>query len=333
MKPDDTEARQQEAQKLGLFALLRRIERRSPDKPRVGRSLRLRDEVAILGQDPFLTFPVSDIADHERLDGGRRRIRTNLMGYFGPQGALPLNTTEEVLRWAQIGNDRTFVAFADVFTTRFIQLFFRAWSDARAIGQFDRPDDDRFRARVAAFAGLTTPAFLDRDHLSDVSRTHLVGLHMGRVRSPIRLQQLAALHLDADIDVEEHVPTWIAFEPEDQSRMGLGGMTLGRDCKLGSRMRSVNDRIRIVVNTSTLEEYRGYLPGGSRHVVLRDLVRWYLGHWQEVTVALTLPADAIPPARLGESADLGWMAALSPHEPGPDGTAPVRVAEFDLEAA
>ncbi|WP_308917910.1 type VI secretion system baseplate subunit TssG [Jannaschia sp. LMIT008] len=310
----------------GLFALLRRVERNAPDAPRIGRNDRLADEIVRIGQDPYLAFPASDVADHRR-EGGRAVIRTPVLGHFGPQGPLPLNTTEEVLRWRDVAGDPSFVALADLLGTRFVQLFFRAWSDSRAIGQFDRPDEDRFAAHVGALAGVSTPAFRNRDGIPDVARTRLVGLHATRVKSGVRLRQLIELYLSADVAVQEHVPSWIAFDASDHSRMGRRGATLGRDARLGTKMRSVNDRIRIRVAARDLDEYRAYLPGGVRAGQLLDLVRWYLGEWTEVEVALSLPADAIPPATLGRTAQLGWMAAMAPG----GGTGRVDIATYDLD--
>ncbi|MEL6586156.1 MAG: type VI secretion system baseplate subunit TssG [Pseudomonadota bacterium] len=253
-RPDPATERQEAATQLGLFAVLRRQERRHPDRPAIGKNAKLADELAVLGQDPHLDFPVSDISDLAPLPDGRLAIRTNVLGYFGPQGALPLNTTEEVLRWSLIAGDASFPKFADVFAARFLQLFFRAWSDSHAISQFDHPDRDRFRAYVSALSGVSTPAFRDRDGIPDISRTQLVGLHATRVRSAVRLRQLIELYLRADVEIEEHLPSWITFEDDDRSRMGLGACTLGQDLALGSRMRSVNDRVRLTIRTRDLSD-------------------------------------------------------------------------------
>ncbi|MEM8850071.1 MAG: type VI secretion system baseplate subunit TssG [Pseudomonadota bacterium] len=326
---DPVTPQRQKATKLGLFAVLRRLERQNPSKPRIGRNSRLADEIAALGQEPSLEFSVSDLSDFEQSPHGTSRIRSNVLGFFGPQGALPLNTTEEALRWVEIGNDRSFVHFVDVFAARFLQLFFRAWSDSHAISQFDHPDRDRFGAYVSALSGVSTPAFRNRDGIPDISRTHLVSLHAARVRSGVRLRQLIELYLGAQVTVVEHVPAWVEFEVEDRSRMGLGASTLGQDLALGSRMRSVNDRVRLDIRARTLAEYRSYLPGERRHSQLQDLVAWYLGLSMEVGVTLSLPASEVPPAALGQTTELGWMAAMAPDT---EAGGHVQVAEYGLEA-
>lgn len=295
----------------GFLARLRRIEAAHPGKPRLGRHVRLRDETAHLGQDPHLAFPAQDFSATRTDATGTDVLRAQFLGFFGPQGALPLNTTEEVLRWFEKGDD-SFVAFTDLFAARFLQLFFRAWSDAHPITQFDHPAD-RFQDYIAAVAGVGTPSFRQHDGLPDTSRLRLVSLFGGRVRSPVRLRQMVAVYLGADVAVEEHVPAWMEFDPGDVTRLGGQAASLGQQTYLGSRVQSVGEKIRLSIRARDLADYRRYLPGQPAYQRLADIVFWYLGKSYDVEVALSLPADAIPPAGLGKSAELGWMAALPRH--------------------
>lgn len=308
-----------EERPIGFLALLRRLEREGRGKPRIGKNTALKEEIVRIGQDPFLAFPHSDMSDIRKDKQGRPDLRNQIIGFFGPHGALPLNTTEEVLRWAQSG-DLAFVKFTDVFATRFQQLFFRAWSDARAITQFDHEDDDRFSRYVGALIGIGTPAWQNRGNLSDINRLSMAALAVGRVKSPVRLRQMLRFDLKADISIDEHVPSWIAFEPDTLNRLGQQGSTLGRDCFLGARAQTVNDKIVIRIRAKTLAEYREFLPGGVSHTRMLDIVNGYLGRTFEVSVALSLPAEAFEPAVIGKSAELGWMASLKPEPAPPPGT-------------
>jgi type VI secretion system protein ImpH len=129
------------------FAVLRHLERTSADKPRIGDSAASRDEIVRLGQDPFMDFSASNLTRVEQRDGEAVRIFVRYLGLLGPQGALPLATTEEAYHYV-LGRDDAFPRFLDVFNHRFIQLFFRAWADARPIAQHDRPEADRFVAYI-----------------------------------------------------------------------------------------------------------------------------------------------------------------------------------------
>ena len=294
---------------LNFLAALRRVERARPDRPRIGRSRRVREEVVNLGQDPFLAFPDVDLS---RVDDSRTvpTVRPRFLGFFGPFGALPLNQTEEVERWFANG-DHSFVAFTDILVTRFQQLFYRTWSDARRITQFDHPED-RFARWLLSLVGLGTKGMQGRDTVDDTVKLALVPLAAGRVRSPVRLQQMLRLHFGLRIDVEEMVPSWMEFEPDSLSVLGRQAGTLGRDTHLGRRVVTVNEKIRVHVHVGDLARYRRFIPGGVDHGHLRDLLGWYLGRGVAVEAHVHLPADEMPAASLGGGSAMGWLARLPP---------------------
>ena len=315
----------------GLFALMRQIERNRPGSPRIGENRTLSEELLTLGQDPSLNFPVSDLSEVSREMNGKWRLRSNVLGLFGPQGPLPLSLTEEAMRWSQSG-DRSYTEFTDVFATRFLQLYFRVWSDSHGISQHDRPEDDRFVNWLGAFAGSGTPAFRKRDSVPDSERVYLASLGQGRVRSPVRLRQILEIGLRDKIRIEEHQISWIEIEPGDQCRLGQRGSSIGQNLFLGSRIRTVNDRIAIRIGVPDLKRYRAYLPGGAAHQKLCDLVFWYARDLFAIQVSISLPANQIPAAKLGESGELGWMAAIAPKYAANDDR-PVTVTEFMLDVS
>ncbi len=297
----------------GFLALLRQLERRNGSMPRIGRSRRLRDEFVRLGQDPFLAFPDCDL---NAVDLQKRPaiVRSRFLGFFGAFGALPLNTTEEVQRWFVRG-DRSFVDFVDIFATRFIQLYYRSWSDSRAITQYDHREDDRYRLYLLGMTGLGTPSFLNRDSINDTVKLAMMPLAMGRVKSAVRLRQMLELHFQTDIEVQEMVPSWMEFEPDSLSKIGVQGASLGRNIHLGSRIQSIGEKICIHVRVPTLAAYRGFLPGGKQNAHLRDIIFWYLGRIFAVDVAVWLPRREVPAAQIGATVELGWMACVAPEVP------------------
>lgn len=316
-----------------FLALLRRLERESPHRPRIGRSANLAEEIVDLGQDPRLEFALTEfMADPDqpglpRDSLGRVRLRPQFLGMFGPFGALPLNTSEEVQRWQNDGQDG-FVRFADVFTSRFLQLFFRAWSDAHAISQHDRPEEDRFARYIAAVSGTGSPAFVHHDDFPDIARLPMVSTFGGRVRSAVRLRQMIEHYFRLTTEVEEHVPSWLEFEPDELSGLGDSG-SLGQNTYLGNRVRSVSEKICLHLDLPDAERYQRFLPGGEEHRMLTNLVFWYLGRAYDVELALRLPPSKIPAATLGKTVSIGWLAALSPPR-GKDDT-PVEVARFQID--
>ncbi|MFV0410660.1 MAG: type VI secretion system baseplate subunit TssG [Paracoccus sp. (in: a-proteobacteria)] len=317
----------------GFLALLRRLEREAPDRPRIGRSGRLSEEIADLGQDPRLEFPEAEFlrdpaqSEFHRDARGRVQLRPQFLGMFGAFGALPLNTTEEAQRWQNEGQNG-FVRFADIFAARFLQLFFRAWSDAHAITQHDRPGEDRFGRYIAAVSGTGSPAFSNHDDFPDIARLPLVSIFGGRVRSAVRLQQILARYFSLAVEVEEHVPLWLEFEPDEIIGLG-GGAALGRNTYLGSRVCSVSEKICVHLELPDADRYRRFLPGGEEHRMLTNLIYWYIGRTYEVELALKLPPAKIPGAALGQTVSIGWLAAVQPSD-DPEGL-PIEVARFPID--
>lgn len=309
-----------------FFTVMREFERGVRKKPRFGESSVVAEELLELVQDPFLEFPATNIAGYEERPNGRSRLKTRFLGYFGPQGPLPLNTTVDAYLWMN-DRDRSFADFTNILAGRFIQLFYRAWADSRPIVQYDRPNEDRFFAYVASVAGVGTSAGRNRDAIDDIAKVAFAGLTGGQVKSAARLLRLIRGVFRVEADVEERIGSWLTFEPGDALTLGEAGCTLGTDSFLGQRAYSINEKIRIRIDAGNLEQYRRFLPSGALSEPLTDLVFHYLGHRYEFDVELSLPAREAPPARLGQSGELGWTAWLAP--PADGGDRRLRDARFD----
>lgn len=309
-----------------FFSVMREFERSSPQKPRIGENSVLQEEIVSLGQDPFLEFPASNLTGYQDTESGRPKLRTRFLGFFGPQGALPIDTTVEALNWSK--RDQSFVHFTDIISNRFLQLFFRAWADARPIAQSERPRDDRFIRYVGSLTGVGSEPYLDRDTVEDVAKVSFAGLTGSQVKSATRLQQLVAGVLLVGAEVEERVGSWLVFEPSDQMALGSQHSLLGSDAALGQRAYSINDKIRISIRATSLEQYRRFLPSGDLSEKLTDLVFYYLGHRFDFDVELGLDARLAPPVRLGASGELGWTSWMAPKTPPEGETVYLRDARF-----
>lgn len=292
----------------GFLSVMRHLERRATSKPRVGQNLRIKDEIADMGQDPYLGFAREDLSVAD-LRVTPPRVRPKFLGFFGPFGPLPLALSREVDHWARNG-DTSFVRFADMLVARFQQLFYRSWSDARPITQFDHPSGGNFPRYLRALTGDAHRSYDDVSPIDDVTRLRYSAGLAGRVRSPVKLRQVLRAHFGVPIRIEEFVFSWLNFPPEDRSQMGLQGMSLGRDLRMGSRTPSIGEKIIIHVECPTLADYEAFLPGREKQAQLADLVLGYLGGFFAIDVALWIPKDQVKPTQLGSGSQLGWTSAL-----------------------
>ncbi|SON55882.1 type VI secretion protein, family [Hartmannibacter diazotrophicus] len=294
-----------------LLAVLRLIERSYPGKPRIGDNATLAEEIVSLGQDPYFEFASSNISSVDYDKHGRLRLIVRFLGLLGPQGAMPLSMTAEAYSW-WLQNDPAFARFLDIFNTRFLQLFFRVWSDARPSAQYDRPTDDRFRSFVGSTIGIGTPALSDRGDLPDLAKLEYAGLTGSAVKSASRLSSLIQGLFDVDVEIEERIGTWLMFEPEDRLSLGRNGGQLGVNALIGCRVHSINDKFRISIRAKDLEQYLSFLPSGANYDAFADLVFHYIGFRFEYEVELALRQTLAPATVLGKSGRLGWTAWVAP---------------------
>jgi type VI secretion system protein ImpH len=302
---------QKEPWRFDFFSVMRRLERSHYQRPRIGDSSALREEYVQLGQDPYLEFPASNLS-RVLTKGDRIRVFVRFLGLLGPQGALPLTTTEEAFGWFW-ARDEAFPRFLDVFNNRFLQLFFRAWADSRPIAQHDRPEQDRFVAYIGSTIGVGSAPYRDLDSIPDAAKLAFAGLIAAQAKSASRLKGFISGLFGAAAEIDEFVETWLSLEPPDRSRLGQSNSGLGTTLALGARILSVQDKFRIRLFTKDLARYTRFLPTGDLCEPLADAVFFYIGDQLEWEVELAMPSGAVEPMRLGSSGQLGWTSWMAPN--------------------
>lgn len=295
-----------------FFATMRRLERTHKDRPRIGESASIRDEYLALGQDPYLDFPASNLARVEQKTDGRLNVLVKFLGLLGPQGALPLTTTEEAHNWVLMRDD-AFPRFLDLLNNRFLQLFFRCWADARPICQHDRPNADRFVSYVGAMIGIGSPIYLGLDSVPDSAKLEFAGLMGPQAKSASRLRNLIRGLFRVDVDIHEFVGCYLQLDAADRTAIGQANSALGSDILVGASVFSIQDKIRIRIYVKNMAEYTQFLPTGGRCEPLVDIMFFYIGEQMDWEVELAIPVSAVEPARLSKFGQLGWTSWISPN--------------------
>ena len=301
---------QKEPWRFDFFSVMRVLERVNHEKPRIGNSAARREEYVTLGQDPYLDFPASNLS--RMVDGKPPRVFVKFLGLLGPQGALPLSTTEESLGWFLM-RDEAFPRFLDLFNHRFLQLFFRAWADSRPIAQHDRPRDDRFIAYIGSTIGIGTDLHRDIDSVPDPAKLAFAGLIGPQAKSASRLKSFLSGLFDVDVEIHEFVGSWLTFDPSERSRLGQANSGLGTSLSIGASIFSVQDKIRIRIYTKDMAQYRRFLPTGDLCEPLADAVFFYIGDQLEWEAELAIPAGQVVPTRLGSFGQIGWTTWMAPN--------------------
>jgi type VI secretion system protein ImpH len=298
-----------------IFQALRILEAEFADAPRLGESLRPREDRMRLGQEAELAFPPSTIAGLAPPSGARPgRLVNRFFGFFGPHGPLPLHLTEYARDRQRNHRDPTLVAFANMLTHRLMGLFYRAWAAGQPAPSFDRPGAaDRFERKVAALTGHHGTHLRDRDAMPDMARRHFAGLLSMGPRNPEGLVSILSAFFRAPVRLQQFVGSWLELEPDDRWHLGARA-GLGRATSIGARVWSRASKFRLRVGPMGLEDYTRLLPGGASLGRLEAVVRSYAGDALDWDVNLVLARDQVPQAILGRDTRLGHTSWIGRRE-------------------
>ena len=302
--------------KFGFFQAVRMLENAHPGLPRVGTSLRLRDDPIRFAQSPSLAFAPSTLASFSAGEGGSAPTLTvRFFGLFGANGPLPLHLTEYAReRSRRMPADRALVRFLDMFHHRMLSLLYRAWSEARPTGSHDRPDNDPFTRWVGSVAGYGLGTLRGRDSVPDSARLAAAGILGRAVHGAEGLERVLNDFFRVPVRVHQWQPHWMSLPEEARSRIGLrrAPVALGESAVIGAHVWDCQTRFRVEIGPLTLAEYERFLPGGQSMKRLRDWVLNYIGHELSCEMHLLLKKDEVPAVKLGSAGALGWTSWLGP---------------------
>jgi type VI secretion system protein ImpH len=312
--PVDVERQLEEAGAgMDFFQALRLLENAHPDKPRIGASLRPRDDAVRFGRDPSLNFEPGAVAGFTPAAGdARARLAVNFFGLFGANGPLPLHLTEYARDRARNHGDHTMVAFLDMFHHRMVSLFYRARAAADPAVSLDRPDSDRFADYVGSLFGIGAPGLRGRDEIGDFAKLHFAGLMANQRRPAAGLVTILRAYFKLPVELEQFVGHWMKIPLDGQTRIGMAdrGNRLGTSAVLGKKVWDCQHKFRLVIGPLDYDDYERMLPGGASMTRVVDWVKSYAGTVLDWDVRLVLKQPDVPPLKLG-ARRLGWTTYLA----------------------
>ncbi len=295
--------------KYDFFQAMRLIECEAPHMPRLGHSLRLADDALRLGQQLECAFAPSTLASVAPAhDDVPARLEQFFFGLGGPNGPLPLHITEYLRDRQRNNGDSAGKRFLDVFHHRLLSLFYRTWADARPTVSHDRPDDDYWAARLAAFSGRGMSSLLDQGLIRGIAKLHFSGHMAAQTRYPDGLKAILSDYFGVAVDIQEYVGQWLGL-PE-LSRIGINAHRLGIDLCVGQHVWDRQHAFRIRLGPLTLDEYMGMVPDSEPFQHLAAWVAEYIGYELDWDVNLVLLQREIPAFKLNGASRLGFNTWL-----------------------
>ena len=305
-----------EPHKFGFFQAVRLLENAHPGLPRIGTSLRLRDDPIRFAQSPSLSFAPSALARFKAGEGDAPpTLHQRFFGLFGANGPLPLHMTEYARERARrMPSDRALVRFLDMFHHRLLSLLYRAWAEASPAVSLDRPDNDPFSRWVGSIAGYGQATLLGRDSVPDGARLAAAGILGRAVHGAEGLERILNDFFRVPVRVHQWQPHWMRLPEDALSRIGLRNapVALGQSAVIGAKVWDCQTRFRVEIGPLTLEQYKRFLPGGESMKRLRDWVLNYIGYELSCEMHLVLKKEEVPAVKLGAAGALGWTSWLGP---------------------
>lgn len=284
-----------------FFQAVRLLQRYSNGRSEVGRFASPENEAVRFTSNPALQFPASQIAGLRWTPGETPRMAVNFLGLLGQLGVLPLPYCEYLNDQIR-ARDTTLQEFLDIFNHRFISLFYQAWVKHRFHIGYERNQEDRLTQYLRDFIGLGTPGLKERQAVRDEAFLFYTGLLSLQPRSELAIKHMLRDYFDVEVSIEPFIGSWHPLSPDDQCRVGeehLYSEQLGLGAVAGHEMWDIQSRARVILGPMRMEKYVEFLPGGSAHHPLREILQFFSNREISFEAQLLLAREDVPTLQLG----------------------------------
>jgi type VI secretion system protein ImpH len=275
-----------------------------------------------------LSFPgnsVSKIAPAE--EDGRKtwRAEVKLFGLTGTAGVLPYHYSELVQQRLRL-RDRGLKSFLDLFNSRLIHLFYKAWRKYRLPFAYEyhklagKNGEDSFTRTISSLAGLGTPSLKNDLPINNDSLLGLSGILSRPVRPAIAVEQALQYYFGLPIAIKQFRGQWLDIPEDTQSKLPGGELPLGMNCELGrnailgSHGWQIQSKFSVLIKNITYQQLMDLQPGGQKLRQLKELTRLLTRDEFDFDIVITTDAVSIPELRLDNDNSkpplLGWNTAL-----------------------
>ncbi|HEX3881024.1 MAG TPA: type VI secretion system baseplate subunit TssG [Stellaceae bacterium] len=270
---------------------------------------------------PHLSYPASEIDGLAVPDEGPAEMRVNFIGLTGPLAVLPQHYTVTLVRELR-GRNTALADFFDLFNSRLIAFFYRAWAKYRVPISVERgttAGDDSASTALRALIGLGTGHLAGRTRVDQNALLHYSGMLSHFPRNPDSLEKLLADYFRLPVRIEPFDPRWLDVPPEQRSRLGSARAPgqfdrIGVDSMIGETYLDVQSSFAILIGPIGYAQFLELLPSGGKLTELAELVRQYADPQLGFRVELCLARDEVPRLLLDGTVQggprLGWNTWL-----------------------
>jgi len=270
--------------------------------------------------------PSDSIQDQEDTqEPEAQEMEVNFMGLTGPSGVLPNSYTELVIDRKFSHRDTTIHAFFDIFNHRLITLFHGAWEKYRFFVGYEQGKREGFTKHLMDMLGTSRPAGSDLLEGLEAGKPgesgrpsvppQILAFFAGSLsRRPLPSSSMVSLlssYFGVKVELEQFAGQWVEASDAEQTCMGKGNCTLGRDTLVGQRMWDQQTKIRLRIGPLSQTQFAEFQPGRSAAIALRQLVETCIGQSLNCDVNLVLDKNAISQSVMKADAEIPLRLGLN----------------------
>ncbi len=312
MEPDDLEKR---ARSLDFVSMVRLLENAYPEKPRVGTSERVAEDVLRISQHVSMGFQGTALHALEKGTGRHQhRLYCNFFGLLGSNGPMPVHYTEYADQRDRHFQDPTFKEFLDIFNQRMLSLFYRASVQFDPVVNLDRADNHNFLDFAGALSGLVPQTATGRDAFPDSGKYYYCGWFGSKAKSPDGLVSMVQDYFGVGASVKEFTGAWLLLPENARTVLGDPNQpaALGGSTYIGKRVWSIAHRFVLSIGPLSWNSFLSFKPGSSELTELYDLVRNYMGDEWAWELELQIKKGEARPTQLNHQSVLGFSSFIGP---------------------
>lgn len=319
----------------GFFQAVRQLEAALAGHARIGHLGPVAEERLRLRPELGLGFPTGDIAAIDRLpdrpgQATRYELVAGFLGIYGVSSPMPSYLTEDLLALEETNPLQR--RFLDLFNHRLLSLFYRAWQKYRCADVAMAGPDGAYTRRLLLLLGLERLPHVCDGRLINLQLIRFAELLTQHPHSAIGLQTcLRRFFPGIPIEVEPCIAVWTAIPPDQRSRLGMQGVSLGQDFWLGEDVCNRSTTFRVSIGPIGYRTFQDFLPGAARRQELEALIAVFNQDGLDCEIAIAVrtgraatgddedDAAVFPAVRLDEPTHLlGLNARLGDGDDAPD---------------
>lgn len=264
--------------------------------------------------DPSLGFPSSDVVEvRQGMDPqfDRTSMMVTFLGLNGVSSPLPLHMVEAA-NWSK-NEEGVLQAFHDFFSNRLIWLFYLAWRKYRYHERFRAGASDQFSEWMFCLIGIGGEKTRASADLPWSKMLTYLGIVAAQTRASNTISGVISHAFNlSKVTIRQFELRTVDIPANQQVSLGGQNSRLSHNFSIGSKIQDRMSKFTVILHDLTFERFCEFLPAGSEHGRLKELIEFLLKDQMAYDIELQVRPKEVPKFQLGAEnySNLGWTTFI-----------------------